>query len=286
MRFTADHAFHIGSQHLRGGMPCQDYSVSGVDAQTAYAIISDGCSSGGRTDVGARIIAQTTSIAITRSADVVNNREYWIGESFAWRDHQAKELLQLKTNDMLATCGYIVATTSYEDINIYARVTGDGAIAWIDRFGHIGMARYDWDGNMPFYRAYQGADLDTFIAAHGEDLDAEVATEQEHWRPSDAGLSRRDETNRIQLHEALKGFSSQFASPSYQFIAVFSDGVTQVDGMDWRDVVAELMNFKSTQGDFVKRRMNRFLKDCLAHGKGPIDDISMACIHIDHEAVR
>jgi hypothetical protein len=70
---------------------------------------------------------------------------------------------------------------------------------------------------------------------------------------------------------------------SWDFVAVFSDGVTQVDGMDWRDVVAELMNFKSIEGDFVKRRMNRFLKDCRAHGKGPIDDISMACIHIDHE---
>jgi hypothetical protein len=69
-------------------------------------------------------------------------------------------------------------------------------------------------------------------------------------------------------------------------IALFSDGVTQVDGMDWRDVVAELLSFKSTEGDFVKRRMNRFLKDCQKHGKGPVDDISMACIHIDHEDDR
>ncbi|MBR1034034.1 hypothetical protein, partial [Bradyrhizobium liaoningense] len=70
----------------------------------------------------------------------------------------------------------------------------------------------------------------------------------------------------------------------YSHIAVFSDGVTQVDGMDWRDVVTALMSFKSTGGAFVKRRMLRFLKDCQAHGKGPIDDIAMACIHIDHEA--
>ena len=58
-------------------------------------------------------------------------------------------------------------------------------------------------------------------------------------------------------------------------VSAVSNGVTQVDGMDWRDVVAELLSFKSTEGDFVKRRMNRFLKDCQKHGKGPIDDIAI-----------
>jgi hypothetical protein len=67
-------------------------------------------------------------------------------------------------------------------------------------------------------------------------------------------------------------------------IAVFSDGVTQVDGMDWRDVVAELMAFKSSRGGF-REAADEPLPEGLPRStaKGPIDDISMACIHIDHE---
>ncbi|WP_454629689.1 protein phosphatase 2C domain-containing protein [Bradyrhizobium cenepequi] len=281
MRFTADHAFHIGSQHLRGGLPCQDYAISGYGNEVDFAILADGCSSGGQTDVGARIVAHTTAIALKRDTGTLNNET--VDFFCRYLDFEAQKKLGLETDDMLATCAYVAAFSDADDI--VARIIGDGVLASIDESGDILMARHDWHGNMPAYRAYQFDDYDTFIRAHGGDLSATCAFEHLHARRA----GRWDSTVRdLSLGEALKGVThtiSTMTPARKRAVAVFSDGVTQVDGMDWRDVVAELMSFKSTGGAFVKRRMLRFLKDCQAHGKGPIDDISMACIHIDHEAV-
>ena len=285
MRFTADHAFHIGSQHLRGGMPCQDYALSGADEHQTFAILSDGCSTGGRTDVGARVIVHTTAKAIHKSTDITNRRAFWIGWECESYDLEAKLALNLRDEDLFATCAYIIVRS--DGGLALAHILGDGVIAAINAAGHLSMFRYDWDSNMPVYRAYKSDNYRRFRAAHSEQPFA--ASRVYHGRPALSlpwPTKRRldDQTRRMSMEEGLCGFSMDYETDNFHLIAVFSDGVTQVDGMDWRDVVAELMNFKSTEGAFVKRRMNRFLKDCLAHGKGPVDDISMACIHIEHGA--
>lgn len=276
MRITADHAFHIGSQHLRSGMPCQDYALSGLSPESGYAIVSDGCSTGGKTDVGARIIAHSTSLAIrgTNNIDLV---DAWCQD----RGRRAMVELGLRQDDMLATNVYAAINIRGDSL---IRIVGDGVFATVDHLGDTLMVRQEWDNNVPLYRAYAADGYRGFIDRHGGDLTAFVSTGLFHNRgPSQ---NPNDFDARYRLGDSLDGLNyslTQKRLREIKLIAVFSDGVTQVDGTDWRDVVAELMNFKSTEGDFVKRRMNRFLKDCLKHGKGPIDDISMACIHIDHQ---
>ncbi|MCP1852884.1 MULTISPECIES: protein phosphatase 2C domain-containing protein [unclassified Bradyrhizobium] len=274
MRYTADHAFHIGSQHLRGGLPCQDYALSKSAPDHAIGVISDGCSSGGETDVGARVIARSTFQALTLTVPRYF-ATFTVDDRCEILDDLAQSALGLEQSDMLATCGYVAAT----DRSLVVRLIGDGVIAAkSDR--ELIMTRFDWAKNMPVYRAYADDKYAGFIAAHGgEFVDAMTVTRH----------IRRDGvvTEKVipqPLYDFLRGLSDSISPRNYEFVAVFSDGVTQIDGMDWRDVVAQLMSFKSAEGAFVKRRMLRFLKDCQAHGKGPIDDISMACIHIDHEA--
>lgn len=245
--------------------------MSGGDERFAAAIISDGCSSGGKTDVGARIIAHSTAIALAASPSLEKRT---IDVDCRWADLRAKETLCLKTEDMLATCAYVAVSGRFA----MGRIIGDGVMACLDRMGRLFMNRIDWARNTPVYRAYEADDAyASFIAAHGG-LGAMAVTQQIHVRSAVRDELVRENT----VEDALNGVCIDLDLSTIEHLAVFSDGVTQVDGMDWRDVVAELMAFKSTEGDFVKRRMNRFLKDCLKHGKGPIDDISMACIHIDH----
>src|SRR3954469_11076065 len=50
---NADHAFFIGNTHT----VCQDYAMSGVTEDGAYAIVCDGCSSSPEVDFGARALA-------------------------------------------------------------------------------------------------------------------------------------------------------------------------------------------------------------------------------------
>jgi Protein phosphatase 2C len=254
-------------------MPCQDYAMSGGGKDFGAAIISDGCSSGGKTDVGARIIAHSTAIALAITPRL---EERGVDFNCRWADLRAKEALCLKHGDMLATCAYVAAQGNI----VMSRIIGDGVAAGIDRIGRLFMNKIDWAKNTPVYRAYEAMDrYESFVSAHGG-LGAQAITQHVHVRSG--VLDEMIHHNTVEY--ALNGVCVDHDPSMFTFLAVFSDGVAQVDGMDWRDVVAELMNFKSTEGDFVKRRMNRFLKDCLKYGKGPIDDISMACIHIDHEA--
>ena len=73
-------------------------------------------------------------------------------------------------------------------------------------------------------------------------------------------------------------------SRTLQSVGLFSDGVEQVDGMETDEVIQQLMNFKSTSGQFATRRMNRFLSEAKKSGRGPIDDIAMAVIHLGQKS--
>lgn len=269
MRFIADHAFHIGNQHLRNGMPCQDYAASEARSDSANAVVSDGCSSGGKTDIGARIVALNTLNALREgNAVTIPFDQYCFS-----LDEAVRQELNLKHEDMLATIGYIRANMQLAEL----RLLGDGVLAvqWGDT--DVAMMRIEWANNMPAYRAYM---LDDY---------AGLRNAMKDWMlPNEHVWYHGDGTQHVysrSFDEGIKGtnwvypISSTAAYPTN--FAIFSDGVAQVTAMDWKDVVKELMSFKSYEGDFVKRRMNRFIRDIHTAGKGPMDDIAMACVHIE-----
>jgi hypothetical protein len=78
-----------------------------------------------------------------------------------------------------------------------------------------------------------------------------------------------------------------------QYIAVLllSDGVhsfqKKVIGtgktyemVEMRDVIGQMVKFKSWNGDFVKRRMKRFIKQMVELGWENTDDVSMAGLYL------
>jgi hypothetical protein len=87
----------------------------------------------------------------------------------------------------------------------------------------------------------------------------------------------------LSVQYGVNGFNSYWDLPSSfsgsTFAAVFSDGITQIKDVDWKDAVFQFMNYKSTSGEFVKRRMMKALKTMT-----PMDDISCAAIRITQDA--
>ena len=65
-----------------------------------------------------------------------------------------------------------------------------------------------------------------------------------------------------------------------EFLGIFSDGVTEIESLDWKEVVAELFAFKNTAGEFVKRRAISFLKKLQNSNAKTLDDLSMGVIHV------
>lgn len=271
MRIHADSHFTIGSTHITAGKCCQDYAMTGVDGDSAIAVVSDGCSTGGRTDVGARIVALTTIQAAKRSPlDVTSHRNECL--------LQAQFTLCLDNSDLLATSLYAVVTPD----GAFYCLHGDGVVAIKHRSGRLHLKRFDWLDNTPFYPAYAGVDRERFVEVHGGDLAGHRLT------GVDVIMSPGQVPHTWNSTHALwvgMNPSAQriFNFEDIEFLAVFSDGVTQIENVDWKDAVVELMSFKNTAGEFVKRRTMAALRKFREVGKGPVDDFSMAAIRVEHE---
>lgn len=275
MKFSTDHIFHIGQQHLRSGMPCQDYALSESHSMSAHAIVSDGCSSGGRTEVGAKIVALAAASAMYDHA-WSQSGEY--ARAVYEKMIAVEDTLDLDANDMLATL--VVARA---DGIGRARVTfyGDGAAAFVYTDGSMELTRLEWRNNTPLYLAYRRDKYDGFVYAHGGEHVFACDLETHRFQPS--GLQVERTGTHYQVGSALEGTTIFSESRSLSCVAVFTDGVMQVDGWKWTEVVRELLSFKSTKGDFAKRRLHGFLRKAGEVGRGPLDDIGYAVIRVIHE---
>lgn len=280
----SDHHFCIGNQHLRQGKPCQDYALSGSENDGAFAIVSDGCSTGRNTDIGARIVTLSAAMAIKNlnigarySFEACNPQKISVQQQFIIGG--AKQMFGISREDLLATCVYAYLTP----YGGFAHLAGDGVIAWKRNDGIIVMTRYDWDGNMPLYPIYADDHYVSFVRGHGGKSEAKVLA-KETWRYA-SNKFEQVANERLTLEQGIGGitdfFSAKEAQQSLRFLAVFSDGVTQVHDVDWKDAVVQLLNFKNIAGDFAKRRMIRFIQDIEKDKSFPSDDIAYAVIRVN-----
>lgn len=295
LRFSTDHYFHIGSAHYQSGKPCQDYALSGVYSPVACAVVSDGCSTGRHTDVGARVLTLSTLQAIRDHAKASGGALNTAVVSITSRQQQilstTRIILGLERNDMLATCGYVYLT----QFGGFVHVQGDGVIALKYRNKQkIKMFRYEWDDNTPYYPSYGDGDLEKFAAAHGGDWDAVRLRRTVAVKYADDNYSEEDEDREgFTLREGLEGVALNIPPElleDLEFVGVFTDGITQIgepngsDALDWRVAVQEFMAFKTAAGEFAKRRMIRGIRTLAEVGKGPVDDISYAVVRIEPAA--
>jgi hypothetical protein len=280
----ADSHFVIGSEHRRKGKPCQDYAAGeSLPGGGAFAIISDGCSTGGETDNGSRVIVRSGVQAIKEywslHASVPSQRAVdWITLHQRMVFTAIRAMMGLRYSDMFATSAYAFASP---DAGL-AVVHGDGVVAWKYEDGRIGMIKYDWARNTPVYPVYAQDDFVEFIKLHGGDVTAMAAT-SESWEQSvKGGEFELLETREYTLGEAIQGFYIPMPTGS-RFFGVFTDGVAQVLGRDWKDVVAELLDIRSVKGDFVKRQVIWLIREAEETGQIPGDDLAGAIIDLQGE---
>jgi hypothetical protein len=285
MPYYSDSYFCVGQSHILSGKPCQDYAGSKCTDTFAYAVVADGCSSGARTDIGARLNVLATSNAIeqvyetkkeTNTPEEIQNTSFFIDTE---RDTSLQTLmsaLKLSTEDMLATCVYAVVSDRLSFIN----VIGDGVLAVEHKTGEIDIIKYEWDKNIPFYLAYRD-NLTPFISAHGGDRNANKLFEEYYLYGSDKILYCSN-PYKYSINEGIQGISIPLTGGEKN-IAIFTDGVTQIDQYDWREAVLAMLKFKTLDGEFAKRRAIREIKNSFKRGKGPQDDFSYAVIRVSDD---
>lgn len=259
----SDSHFVIGQAHTNGGQPCQDYALTGSLPSGAFAVVSDGCSSGGRTDVGARIVALATAEAIRQTPKSIHDKRRGLIEA-------ARHLYGCSQDDLLATCLYAVVTKKHS----FVHIQGDGVVALRQPDDTLLLAKYEWSKNAPAYPVYAADGYRSFRQFYSG-----VATplSAEWWQWRGGQFSRRDDAG-YTLSEGIAGIRLPLDLAVHRCVALFTDGVAQIDNIDWKDAVVELLGFKTTEGAFAKRRLGRFVKDARLGGRGPIDDLAYAVI--------
>lgn len=280
---NVDHFFTIGSAHLNQGNPCEDYALSGtLSAECLFGVVADGCSgANANTDVGARALSWAFRRTLENDLSVGNEL---IGTGFhdsllqTFAGHQYGE-----RDDYLATVVGFVATPSMARVYVH----GDGAVAFKYANGQLKLITFNWQNNMPFYLKYHQHPslLDEFVG-HYPDQNQKPYSVTTQW-----GTCALNEpvspaiTQGMTMEQVMKGhvFECHPTDEKIVAMAVITDGIEQVGSLSNFEVAREILAFKNTRGDFVKRRMLKALKTRFNGISAPRDDLGVSAIWFGNE---
>jgi len=255
-----DTFIEIGSQHKI----CEDYIVSDTDP-IPFIVISDGCSSSKNTEMGSMIICHLAKQYIKyRTEFPIDYNKMGL-----WVIHNAELVSrQLGLNPHCLNATLIVAYEYEGEIN--AHFYGDGC--FITK-GEMGLTTHivEYTKNAPYYLAYQLDAKDhrlydqlnvdkTITTIYGDGTNTQIIE-----KAYDAETTVRVTTDTDITLIASDGLQS--------FIKKENSKITQRFGP--RDIIMPFIDFKTTKGKFLKRRMSKqvkaYTKDNILH----FDDLSV-----------
>lgn len=261
--YRADAHFRMGTSHEAEGSCCQDYALA-ENGRLPFAVVSDGCSTSGRTDIGARLwcLAARDTLSWSFTLDPPRIRAL-----------QFRDTVGVDIEDMDATLGFVKAN---EDGSMTTLLAGDGVMA-ARTPTETEIVVVEWAGNMPGYPSYHGERKRLFI----EQSTALAKLPYRFTRfavPDGSHTGVVVDGGECSAEQGLKGISVKWAAHT-EIAAVMSDGVGQVSGLDLQTVVTELLAFgPAREGAFARRRLNGALKRWAKDGHRPVDDISIAAL--------
>jgi len=254
---NSDSYFAIGHSHH----VCEDYAFAGPTAcsKTPIAVVSDGCSTAPNTDIGSRILTRA----------ILLNYPLNLSESIRGA-YQATKTLGLTFDSLFAT----ILTLEFTPENqIKAQVSGDGGVIARKRESQeLEVYWLNYCSNAPEYLAYllHTPSYSRFLDSFGNQKAAEITT---------LGPDGEVKSSFAEFPEDLV-YERYFDPADYDLIAVTSDGVDSFAGLGYIDVIKRIMSFKNYKGEFVKRRVKRFLKEIAAEKIRHDDDVSLAAIYL------
>ena len=228
---------------------CQDYARAFPELNQVR--LSDGCGSSSNSDIGARLLC-------------LNG-----GSLLALEEIYLEGIYDIQKEDLFATflqLGYNKKTSKTS-----LKVLGDGFYIEVNK-EKFNCYRYYYTENAPKYLVYQSE----YIIKNG----------LEKWKESFPNNERR-----IKLtceRDVVFNISSQ--GPEYdvelrenEAHLICSDGLESFVDKDgkkipYNNIVKEIVDFKTLNGEFVKRRMIAFRKKCDKLGWKNLDDVSVAGI--------
>lgn len=260
----SDSYFTIGNSHI----VCQDYAFSGINSNgNSVAIVSDGCSSSQDTDFGSRYLVRSSFIIgsnIIEIDDLDLFSNLLIKNSVFYSSQFLNGLL-LSKYSLDATLLYAEERNDF--INVV--VAGDGIIFAKTFDDNLEIWNIEFPSGSPFYPSYF--------------LDKERYNKY----ISDIGINRIENyyfDGKLISSNISNDlfFTKRFFKNNYKFIGLSSDGILTCNNLSIVDVINDVTNYKNYVGDFVKRRVKKFIKQCNKNNNLPYDDISFSVLYLEN----
>ena len=258
---NTDHDYTIGKDHET----CEDYAISGIVNNTAYAIVCDGCSASPDVDFGAMVLAKAAeeTLFFQDSADYDVFGALTISKANNIFD--IFKTLHLQALDATLIVSFI------KDKQLTCYMYGDGVFVHKSKT-NTRLVHIDYLSGAPAYLSYNlnktrraNYDLEANMSKHVID------TIDGSFEP-----------------KSVKPFAPVVINTPVNdgdIISVCSDGINSFrkannDSIPWTDLIEEYTGYKNFTGEFVKRRMNAFKRKCQKECITFYDDISIATIVI------
>jgi len=272
MDYSFDDVFKIGDGHS----VCEDYSWSGlIQGKHPCAIISDGCSSSKDTDIGSRILVRSMIYILERLKLEDNHMQdnfHFINHLLGERIVRICDMLDLPLNTLDATI--LMSMVINDEVFIFNY--GDGSIV-LRNHTTDDIVRYhtDYPYNAPYYYSYTLKDelKMSYIAKFGQ---SDITVHGE-------SVPVMDHINDISHHWSVIPLSE--LSDGVWTISVMSDGVeTFFEGnnnVDTDTVVDGLTSFKNLNGEYIQRKVKKYLNGLAKNNIKHYDDISISSIKFE-----
>ena len=264
--------YSIGKDHI----VCEDYAVSGMTKDLAYAIVCDGCSASPDVDFGARVVAMSAKeilinhvnspIAFLREKEVSPELFGELTIKLSSRIFSILPSLHIQALDST------LLVTWVKEKKLTAYIYGDGVLIHRTKAGIATTVHISLTSGAPDYLSY---DLDPVRRkSYGEIEDNKKVI----------AVCIGGKTIQVDA-EPLKPYILNTPVEDGDVITVISDGINSFRKADntpipWTDLVEEFTGYKTLEGEFVLRRIAAFKRKCLKEGTVHSDDISAASIVI------
>jgi len=239
---------HKGSSHYI----CEDFVYEGQNSNFSYIILSDGCSSSNRSDIASNLVSLSAHKILSHWA--MSDREgvplEEFEESMLRNMKSMKEYFHLG-NNFDATL--LVAYEFNDVLNI--KCFGDGIFGIKLKDKQWKFYSVDYSDNTPYYLSYRmNSSLDEQYKKTIRQKTIDMYDVNDKCSLTVVGESDFD-----------KNIHLKFPAEDVESVILASDGLKSFtfNGTTkyLSDVLLDLVSFKNLEGSFLKRRLNRMIKD-------------------------
>jgi len=246
---------------------CQDCCLVGENDYFKYAILADGCSSSEDTDFGSKLLVHTTKAILDNNKKKLN-----IDTNLNFYKHEiintSKKLIESIGMNYDCLDSTLLISILKND-SIYNIMFGDGSIIITDKENEISYFKsISYDGNAPYYLSYL--------------LDSE---RKELYDNSVKNKKTEIYSNVFEKEEFINNATiishMQYALKNINSFFMTSDGIESFynyktnERVPSIEIVKELINIKSKNGEFIKRRVRRMMEDLAKNNIYNSDDLSV-----------